>query len=187
MNCFYRMRRAWLAILCGFLLCWGVSLPLYAETVPILPQFVAYNSPRDFPALEFQDAKGTWRSLEDYRGQLVLVNLWATWCAPCRKELPQLDNLQAVYASTGFLVLPLSIDSPQTAPKILNFYREQNLRNLPILHDPTGMTMRLLRPRGLPSSYLIGRDGRALGEIIGYARWDSPEAANLVEAYLQRR
>ncbi len=147
----------------------------------ILSQFRAYKTPRQIPDLQFEDVKGTTRRLSDYRGQWVLLNLWATWCAPCRKEMPQLDSLQEVFAETNFRILPISIDGPQTAAKILPFYHQYEIKNLPILNDRESKSMKILNPRGLPASWLIGPDGYAVGEVGGYARWDSEEAANLIE------
>jgi thiol-disulfide isomerase/thioredoxin len=182
MRHFYRL---WLALPLFFCLFAGNGAVL-AENVTILPQFYAYGIAQTFPNLEFQDAKGSWRSLSQYRGQWVLVNLWATWCAPCRKEMPQLDRLQEAFKGTPFHILPISLDNPQTAIRIFPFYQEHGLQNLPILSEQEGTIMRTLRPRGLPSSWLIDPQGRAVGEVIGYARWDSEEAGNLIEYYLQR-
>jgi thiol-disulfide isomerase/thioredoxin len=181
----YRILQILPRVFCVLLL---LAMPaVAAETVPILPQFQAYATPRSLPSIRFMDAKGTQKTMADYRGQWVLLNLWATWCAPCRKEMPQLDSLQEVFAETNFRILPLSIDSSQTAPKIFTFYHDHQIKNLPILNDPSGMTMAALKPRGLPSSWLIAPDGRAVGEVIGYARWDSDAAGNLIEMYLQRK
>lgn len=170
-----------------FCLCLLVfAMPAQAERVQILPQFQAYKKPRQMPDLTFVDVKGAGRKLSDYRGKWVLMNIWATWCAPCRKELPQLDNLQEAFADANFLILPVSIDSAETAPKILTFYHQYDLKNLPVLHDRDGKSIKLMSPRGLPTSWLISPSGYAVGEITGYASWDSDAAANLIEMYLQQ-
>ena len=182
----YRKWRIWpgIFLLLAALL---VGLPARAEMVELLPQYRAYDTPRAMPNLSFQDAKGAWKKISDYRGKWLLVNAWATWCAPCRKEMPELDNLQSAYGEANFQILPISIDSPQTAPRMFQFYHEKQIRNLPLLHDPQGNLMRLMRPRGLPSSWLVNPNGQMVGEIVGYAPWDSDRAANLIEYYLQAK
>lgn len=160
--------------------------PLHAETVAILPQFNEYPSPRNFPNLEFKDVNGNTHQLSEYRGNLLLVNLWATWCLPCRKEMRGLDSLQDVFAGTKLKILPISLDNPNNASKISDFFQDIKVKNLPILNDYTSEIMHELKPPGLPTSYLIGPDGRALGSVVGYANWDSPEAGNLIEAYLPK-
>lgn len=160
--------------------------PAQAENVRILSQFHAYSAPRQVPDIQFEDVKGAKLRLSDYRGKWILLNMWATWCAPCRKEMPQLDNLQNAFADTPFQILPLSIDSAETAPKILTFYHQFQIKNLPILNDRTAESMKLLKPKGLPTSWLIGPNGMAVGEVTGYSNWDSDEAANLIEHYLQK-
>ncbi len=157
-----------------------------AETVEILPQFNAYDTPRDMSGLAFQDAKGNWRHISDYRGKLVLLNLWATWCVPCLREMPALDDLQGVYKNTELIVLPVSLDRTSNADKIFDFYRHSYIKHLPVLNDPDMQLMRALHPDGLPTSYLITPDGRAVGKVEGFAPWDSPQAANLIESYLQK-
>ncbi|HCM83009.1 MAG TPA: TlpA disulfide reductase family protein [Alphaproteobacteria bacterium] len=181
----YPYRILWIfpRIFCLLLL---LAAPVQAERVQILSQFHAYKSPRQIPNLSFEDMKGTRKQLSDYRGKWVLINIWATWCAPCRKELPQLDNLQEAFADTNFIILPISIDSPQTAAKILTFYHERDLKNLPILIDRTAAVMKIMRPSGLPVSWLVSPSGMAVGEVTGYASWDSDSAANLIEYYLQQ-
>lgn len=185
MSYIYRIQRLLPRIFCLALLVF--ALPAQAESVQILPQFHAYKSPRELPNIRFKDTKGNARSIADYRGQWVLINVWATWCAPCRKEMPQLDSLQEAFEDTNFRILPISIDSPQTASKIPGFYREHEIKYLPMLNDDSASVMRTLSPRGLPMSWLIDPRGNAVGEVSGYARWDSEAAGNLIEHYLQKQ
>ncbi len=153
---------------------------------PILPQFTAFNPPHEITNLAFKDKDGTPHKLSDYYGHLLLVNLWATWCPPCRAELPALDHLQTVYKSTGFQILPISLDDPGDGDKITTFYTSHNIKALPIFKDPEFSLLKELHPDGLPASYLITPDGKAAGMVEGIADWDGQEATNLIEAYLPK-
>jgi len=170
-----------------FLLTLFFACTVHAETLEILPQFEAAEKARDMSNLTFQDAKGNLRHVSDYRGKLVLLNIWATWCVPCRREMPALDNLQGTYRNTLLRILPVSIDNGQSLDKVLAFYHENRIKHLPALVDKNLVMTRELHPMGLPTSFLIDTDGRLVGEIEGFAPWDSAEAANLIEFYLQKQ
>jgi thiol-disulfide isomerase/thioredoxin len=188
MNQHYRKRKFLpLFFLCVLGLCAGFNMPARAaDLVPVLPQFNAFNPPRDVPDLIFKDKDGAVHKLSEYRGQLMLVNLWATWCLPCRAELPALDHLQTAFKKTGFRVIPISFDDPKDGDKIIAFFHEKNIQNLPIFRDPDIRVMAKLHPDGLPTSYLLTPDGKAVGMVEGIADWDGQEAANLIEAYLPK-
>src|ERR687891_2812171 len=113
------------------------ALALMALIIP-LPA-AAFNfapsEPKPVPELSFEDAQGNQLSLADFRGKVVILNLWATWCAPCRREMPSLDRLQAAHGDDGLQVLPLSLDRGEI-DKIEAFYEEVGLPNLGIYHDP---------------------------------------------------
>src|ERR1700756_295657 len=117
------------------------------------------DHPRDLPALRFTDADGRDLSLADFRGRPVVLNIWATWCTPCRQEMPSLDRLQAAVGKSQLLVLPLSIDS-QGAFAVKAFYRELDLRNLDIFLDRSAQASHELATVGIPTTLLIDRDGR---------------------------
>jgi len=170
-----------------FLLAMFFASVAHAETPKILPQFEAADKARDMSDLTFQDAKGNARHISDYRGKLVLLNIWATWCVPCRREMPALDDLQGTYKNTPLQILPVSIDTGQSLDKISAFYHDNQIKHLPALIDKNLAITRELHPMGLPTSFLIGTDGRLLGKIEGFVPWDSPEAANLIELYLQKQ
>ena len=146
-----------------------------------MKRFVRAVPPRPMPDLEFLDADDKPLRLADLTGKVRLVNLWATWCAPCVKEMPSLDRLQAALPKDRFLVLPISLDGP-SRPKVAPFYREQKLTHLGIFYDKGRKAMSTLGVSLLPTSILVDPAGRELGRIEGDADWDSPEAIALVKA-----
>ncbi len=151
--------------------------------VGMMPGMVLVEPPVAAPQISFSDGAGTSLSLEDFRGRVVLVNLWATWCAPCVREMPSLDRLQARLGGADFQVVALSIDRDGAAA-IEPFYAAHGISHLPVYVDPRGAAPRALRALGLPTSVLIDRDGRLLARYEGAAEWDSPEAVALIQRYL---
>src|SRR6516162_3692519 len=139
-----------------------------------------FDRPRDLPEIRFADEEGHDLTLGDFRGRVVLLNVWATWCVPCRKEMPALDRLQARLGGNDFLVIPLSIDRDGVAP-VKRFYQELGLQKLAIYVDPSGKGTRSLAIPGVPTTLLIDRQGREVGRKMGAAEWDSTEMASVIE------
>lgn len=146
--------------------------------------FVKRPSPQDLPAFTFQDKDGKPRTMADFKGKTVLLNLWATWCAPCRHEMPALDRLQAAMGSDKFEVLALSLDK-DGAEKAKKFLAEIKVSHLSFYIDPTGKEGFNLKPVGLPTTLLIDADGREVGRLAGPAEWDSEAAKALIAAQLK--
>ena len=145
--------------------------------------FVFKRSPEPLPEFTFVDGTGTERSLKDWHGRVVLLNLWATWCAPCRKEMPALDRLQQVLGSDRFEVLALSVDRGGTE-KSQKFLDQIEVKALKLYVDPTGRATSLLKAVGLPATLLIDAQGREIGRLTGPAEWDSEDAKRLIQAAL---
>jgi thiol-disulfide isomerase/thioredoxin len=176
-------------ILCGALA--AVALP--ATVTPSLAgvkpdmakgameRFKLAAQPKPLPDLEIQNADDKPMKLSDFKGKVVLLNFWATWCAPCVKEMPSLDRLQAAFSKDKFLIVPLSIDGP-TKPKVAPFYKDQKLANLGIYFDKGRKTMQGLDVILLPTSILVDAKGRELGRIEGDADWDMAESIALMKA-----
>lgn len=137
---------------------------------------------RQAPALRAERPDGADVTLASYDGQVVLVNFWATWCAPCVAEMPSLDRLQAELGDEGLRVMPISIDRGGLT-EVAPFYRQARLDNLGIYLDPLGASPRGFDARGVPTTVLIDRDGRWVGTYAGAAEWDSPEAIALIRHY----
>jgi thiol-disulfide isomerase/thioredoxin len=146
----------------------------------------ALPSPRPVPDLAFEDAAGATHTLAEFRGKAVLLNIWATWCVPCRKEMPALDRLQAKLGGGAFQVVTLSIDR-EGAPIVKRFYEETKIRALPIYVDRKGEAMDRLHIVGVPTTLLIDAKGDEVARYIGPAEWDRPEAVAMVERYLPLR
>jgi thiol-disulfide isomerase/thioredoxin len=147
--------------------------------------FVFRPEPSDLPAIKFQDAEGKERTLADWRGKVVLLNLWATWCLPCRKEMPALDRLQKELGSDKFEVVALSVDR-KGAEASRKFLEEAKVERLALYVDPTTRANTELRALGLPVTLLIDRQGREIGRLLGPAEWDSEDAKRLIRAVVNR-
>jgi thiol-disulfide isomerase/thioredoxin len=146
-----------------------------------MARFKLTSPPKPAPDLEFLNADDKPIRLADLTGRVRLINLWATWCAPCVNEMPSLDHLQAMLPKDRFLVLPISLDGPSKA-KVAPFYRERKLDNLGIYYDKGRTAMSVLGVTLLPTSILIDAGGRELGRLEGDADWHTPEGIALMKA-----
>ena len=142
------------------------------------------SAPQPVPDVRFQDADGKPRTLSGFRGKVVLLNVWATWCVPCRKEMPALDRLQQMLGGPDFQVVALSIDSGGAAV-VRQFYDEIGIRALGIYVDPTTEATGKLRTLGIPTTLLIDREGRERWRKTGPAEWDSPDIVESLRAKLR--
>lgn len=146
--------------------------------------FTIVDRPVDVGALAFTDASGAGKSLADWKGRVVLLNLWATWCAPCREEMPSLQALQQQSGGPDFEVVPVSVDLG-TDEKPKKFYADNNLSGLGFFHDGTMGVFNALKKEslafGMPATLLIDRNSCVMGVLNGPADWASPEALALVE------
>ncbi|TJZ92714.1 TlpA family protein disulfide reductase [Paracoccus gahaiensis] len=144
-----------------------------------LDKLVVADAPVPVPDTEFTDPEGGTHSLADWQGQVVLLNFWATWCAPCREEMPALDRLQAELGGDDFQVV--TIATGRNAPdRIDDFFDEVGVENLPVLLDPRQQVARAMGVVGLPVTVLIDREGREVARYLGDAEWDSEAAKALV-------
>ena len=141
--------------------------------------FVFRKQPEALPPIKFQDAEGKERTLADWHGKVVLLNLWATWCLPCRKEMPALDRLQWELGSDRFEVVALSVDRTGLAGA-RKFLDETKVEKLALYADGTARMANTLRAAGLPATLLIDRDGREVGRLLGPAEWDGEDAKRLI-------
>ncbi|MDO9060238.1 MAG: TlpA disulfide reductase family protein [Bradyrhizobium sp.] len=143
------------------------------------------TAPLRLPDLAFDDAGGQPKKLSDWRGRMVLVNLWATWCVPCRKEMPALDELQAKLGGAEFEVVAINIDT-RDPEKPKNFLKDANLTRLGYFSDPKAKVFQDLkavgRALGMPTSVLVDRQGCEIATIAGPAEWASDDAVKLIKA-----
>jgi len=146
-------------------------------------KFIMYSAPKPVTAIQFEDAEGRPRKLTDFRGKIVLLNIWATWCVPCRKEMPALDRLQATIGDGEFKIVPLSIDRGGM-DVVRKFYAEVGLQKLGMYRDTSGSAARELGAVGIPTTLLIDRDGQEIGRLIGPAEWDSSEMVEFIRCVI---
>lgn len=135
--------------------------------------------------LSFKDTDSADKTLGDWKGRTVLLNLWATWCGPCRREMPALDALEKQLGSEKFQVVPISLDLG-TDEKPKGFYKQIGLQNLPFFHDGSLNTLTTLKKRGLafglPATLLVNDKGCVLGTLNGPAEWGGADAMSLIKA-----
>lgn len=145
-------------------------------------KFERWAKPRDVPDLQFSDPTGRPTSLSKFRGRMLLVNLWATWCPPCREEMPALDRLNARLGGDRFTVLTLALDSPAKADAFLQQIKATTLQNYT---DTQGLALRTLGVTTVPTTLLIDAHGREIGRLSGAAAWDEKPALDLIQSFLK--
>ncbi len=150
-----------------------------------LAKLVALPEPPPQPGTAFTDAGGSARTLKDFRGQVVVLNLWATWCAPCVEEMPTLAALAGRFAGEPVRVVALSVDRAGD-----NAFAQRRLAKLSggrlaFFHDPTYAVAFDAQTQGFPTTIVYSKDGRELARLAGAADWSGPEAAALIEAALE--
>lgn len=142
-------------------------------------------SPEPLPVETFMDADGKALSFKDFKGKVLLVNFWATWCAPCKVEMPALDRLAGELGGRDFAVLTISID--RGGAKVAGpFLEEIRAENLPLYVDPASRLAQAMRVQGLPVTILADADGREIARYLGPAEWDGPEAKALISEAIRR-
>ncbi|GAC1420824.1 MAG: TlpA disulfide reductase family protein [Gemmatimonadaceae bacterium] len=139
----------------------------------------------DFKALTL-DSIPKERSLADYRGQVLMINVWATWCLPCRIEMPSIEALHKAYGPKGLKIVAVSIDDPGTEPAIRAFAKQYGL-TFEILHDASGKITDQYDITGYPETFIVGKDGVIRKKLMSATDWNSPEARALVDRLLTER
>lgn len=147
---------------------------------------VVHNAPKPVAPIKFEDEGGQTQSLADFKGKVVVLNIWATWCVPCRKEMPTLDRLQAALGGPDFEVVPVSIDLGGV-DAVRQFYAGIAVHNLAMYVDTSGRVLRELGAIGLPTTLIVDRSGREVGRIVGPAEWDSVELIQYLRSVIAKR
>jgi thiol-disulfide isomerase/thioredoxin len=183
-----------LLILCGVALAALLWRPARVErtapqpsalaTAP-LGQFIALDHKLPAPALAFAARDGAERHLVDFKGQLVLVNLWATWCGPCVEEMPALDRLQQTLGKR-LTILAISQDR-RGAAAVDPFLAKAGITHLAVFLDPKDTAIQAFGVEGLPTSFLIGRGGEVLGKVVGPAKWDGGPMLATLDRYIDAK
>jgi len=171
----------------------GAAVDLSRKLAPLAHGEVAAltmaTAPLRLPDLTFDDADGKPRRLSEWRGRTVLVNLWATWCVPCRKEMPALDRLETKLGGKNFEVVAINIDT-RDPEKPKSFLKEANLTRLSYFSDQKAKAFQDLksigRALGMPTSVLVDGQGCEIATIAGPTEWDSDDAVKLITAAAAR-
>jgi peroxiredoxin len=175
-------RQQWIAVLAIVLaLAGGLFVATRMLGDELFPITVGSRAP-EFQARTLTDS-ATAKSLGDYRGQVVLLNIWATWCLPCRTEMPSIEALHREYGPRGLRVVAVSVDDPGSERAVRQFARELGL-TFEILHDPQQGTTRNYQITGYPETFIIARDGTIRRKMIGPDDWSSSSNRALVRELL---
>lgn len=155
--------------------------PLKGLNRGAMAAFIVRPAPMDVGNFSFENAKGEKLTGADLKGKVILLNIWATWCVPCRDEMPQLNALQAELGGDQFEVVAISIDKggPEKAEKFLS---EIDVTDLAFYYDPTGKLFATLKAVGMPTTLLLDPQGKEIGRLVGPADWAAPAAKTLVKA-----
>jgi len=165
-----------------------------ALAIRLRPQLELVEVGSTAPAFHATDLRtGRPAALADYRGKVILVNVWATWCPPCRIEMPSMERLHKKLAGTDFRIVAVSVDgdpfyaAAEEGPgKVMAFANEMGL-TFDILHDPTGAIRSAYQLTGVPESFLVDRDGVIVKKVIGAAQWDGPVNETIIRRLLDAR
>ncbi len=148
-------------------------------TIDSLKRLTEIEAPPTQPSMEFKTFDGETMRLTNYKGQVILLNVWATWCAPCLKEMPSLSQLQTLRSGPEFQVVTISLD--RTAEDAKLWLEDKNITNLTPWHDKSFGLNAAIKAPGLPMSILYDRTGREIARLPGDAQWDSAEALALID------
>lgn len=150
-----------------------------------MAQFIHYTPARPAPDTPFLDESGKFVTFQALKGKVALVNFWATWCAPCLREMPSLDLVATMLAQEDFMVAAVSIDR-DGAKTARAFLEKIGARQVRLFLDPKMELAGSLGVRGMPTTFLVDRQGHVVGALTGLAEWDSPEAVALIRSYLNK-
>lgn len=174
-----------IALAAALYVTWGAGLkptPALASDQPTLGADAKLKRfTGGYPAEGFVDAAGKPHRLSEFKGRVVVMNLWATWCAPCKKEMPTLAALQRSFGGAPILIAPVSVDAKSALDKAKAFMADN--KPLPFYHDDDGALTPALKPQveGYPTTFIYDRQGRLYGVVQGEADWASPKTKALLE------
>lgn len=144
-----------------------------------MKKLAVHAEPVDLPVAELIDMSEAPQSLEQFKGKWVVLNFWATWCAPCRHEMPALDRLQAALPDIAVVPVATGRNAPE---QITKFFTEAEVKNLTVLRDPKMQLARAMGVAGLPVTVILNPEGQEIARLIGDAEWDSAEAQAVMTA-----
>lgn len=159
----------------------GIAQDVASLRTGDMKKLAIHAEPTDLPAAILLDADDMETSLDAYRGKWVVLNFWATWCAPCRHEMPSLDRLQV--AMPQIAVVPVATGPRRNSvPEIRKFFETAGVTNLPMLREPGSDLATALNVKGLPVTLILNPEGQEVARLIGGAEWDSDSAMQVLDA-----
>jgi thiol-disulfide isomerase/thioredoxin len=150
-----------------------------SRAAPTLGRFMPTEPGVPVPELPFTDGSGESITINAFRGRVVLINFWATWCAPCIEEMPALDRLQAKFKPEEFEIVAIALDR-QGERVVRPFFDKLRLERMKLYLDASNISSRLMSVSAMPTSILVAKDGAELGRVLGPAKWDGREFERLV-------
>ena len=161
-----------------------VTASVFAADLPPLSHSLTSQSPKPAPTLKLKDLDGNSRDLAQLKGKVVLINFWATWCPPCRREMPSMERLSQALAGEAFAVL--AVDVGEDADTITTFTSQLDTTlNFPILLDTRSRVMQAWKVAGLPTTFLIDQQGRIVASAVGGREFDHPEIIRTIRELLK--
>ena len=154
----------------------------YSVEKPNIKNLTLTNNLKIYEDITFKDANQKDVDLADYRGKVLILNFWATWCAPCKEEMPSLDNLQANIGLTNLKVFPINI-SQENLSKTENFFKKLDIKNLDIYFDSTITLAKKFSLRGVPTTILFDKEGKEFARIMGSIDFNDEEFINWLRSY----
>ena len=148
-----------------------------------MKKLVFHSEPKTVPQTPFETASGGTGTMSDYEGKVVVLNFWATWCAPCRKEMPMLSELQTELGGEDFEVVTIATGR-NPPPAMKAFFEEIGVENLPLHRDPKSKIAREMGVFGLPITVVLDREGQEIARMQGDAHWNSDSAKSILRALI---
>lgn len=164
----------------------GTAPAGHSEPLPDLLQkagIAPVKKPREAYRLALPDLEGNQIQLEAFQGKIVILNIWATWCAPCREEMPSIESLHAYFEGQDLVVLTVSVDMAPV--ELVKAFVEKHNYTFTVLHDPKGKIMKWFRVRLIPVTYIIDKSGKVIGKAVGLRDWNSEKMIGLFEELLR--
>ncbi len=173
-------KRKWIPAFAGMTAVFILVLSSAAHATTLTDRIHTTTPPQKIPPFVYTDANNAQHALSDFRGSYILLNIWATWCAPCTHEMPSLDALQKQFGDKKLHIVTLSEDRGDAI--VTGFYKTHNIANLPVAIDTAGTAPSAFHLNGLPTTLLIDPQGNEIARLEGEADWSSPEAVDFLHS-----
>jgi thiol-disulfide isomerase/thioredoxin len=180
-----KIRNRWIGA--ALAACWtfGLAAASQAADLPPLSHSLTMQAPKPAPPLKLKDLEGKTVDLAQLKGKVVLINFWATWCPPCRREMPSMERLSQAFKGQPFVVLAVDVGEDPDTIEAFTSQLDTTL-TFPILLDPRSHGMRAWKVAGLPTTFLVDKQGRIVASAIGGREFDHPEIVKAVGELLRK-